>query len=788
MRVRQTSLRSGRALAAILVIALATACGGGGGDGGGGVTPPSTVRVPASVTFDGGGSVAGTVGAALGTPIAVVVRTADNLPVPRTTVTFAASAGTIGTTSAQTDDNGRATAGSWTLGNTSGVQTLTAQAGSVSAQLAATAAAGTAARLEVVTALPGSVRAGVAITPAPSVRARDQFDNIVNRPGTVVTVSLQVGTGTLAGAQATTDAAGLATFSALSLGGLVASGPRTLAFSSAGLPTIAATPLALEAGSATTITLQNVPVGARAGVTVSPGIVALVADQFDNPLTRPTPVTATIASGGGVVSGGTATTDLTGHASFPSLSIDGVVGTRQLRFASEQVSVTTGSLVLSPGDPAQLTITSQPTIIENTLPFPAAIAVRVTDRFGNGVGGGSRTVSVSVGSGGGALLGTAAATDAVGVATFTSLRIVGSEGPRILVFSTAGLASASSAPIQLIAGPPRSMAFFQQPSGTIISGVPLVTQPALQLADTSGNVVRQAGTLVRATLLDAVGELLNDVAVTNSSGLAIFEQLTFIPANAFPPATLRLRFSSGAQASVVTGNVNIQPPQASAVRSVAYGSTAQRLFIVDPGQTLGISAVARDLLGLPLAGVPLVYHSASTTVATVRSTGAITGVGGGSGWVRAFGAGAPSIMDSVYVTVPRDPTAPVVSTTQIAPIPVREGVTAGFDIILDTRNATVGAATIVLSMPPEFVNGLTIQGIAGTVINFDTQRNALRISLVSSAGLKGIISIAQVTITSGAPEAYVLNREIVITPYEMIDITLQNLTTRSTGVNIPLVP
>ncbi|MBK6489396.1 MAG: hypothetical protein IPF98_21650 [Gemmatimonadetes bacterium] len=145
-------------------------------------------------------------------------------------------------------------------------------------------------------------------------------------------------------------------------------------------------------------------------------------------------------------------------------------------------------------------------------------------------------------------------------------------------------------------------------------------------------------------------------------------------------------------------------------------------------------------------------------------------------------------MDSVYVTVPRDPTAPVITTTQIAPIPVRNGVTAGFDVILDTRDATVGAATIVLSMPSELVAGMTWQGATGTVINLDSQRNALRISLVSSAGLKGIFAIARLTITSGPPEAHVVNREIVLTPFEVIDISLQNLTTRSTGVNIPLIP
>lgn len=789
MRVRQNIRRLGLTVAATSVVALSVACGGGGGDGGGGgVTPPPPTRVPASVTFEGGNTVSGTVGTAVGTPIAVVVRTADNLPVPSTTVTFSASAGSIATTSAQTDANGRASAGTWTLGNTSGTQTLTAQAGSVSAQLSATAAAGAAAKLEIVTALPGSIRAGDVITPAPSVRTRDQFDNIVNRGGTVVTVTLQAGTGTLGGAQATTDANGLATFSALTLSGQVSAGPRTLAFSSPGLPTISATPVALEAGSAATITLQNVPSGARAGVAIAPGIIATLADQFQNPVTRPTQVTATVVSGGGTLSGATATSDLTGSATFSSLSLDGVIGTRVLRFSADQVNTTTGNIILSPGDPAQLTVTSQPTIIENTLPFPAPIVVRVTDRFGNGVGGGTRTVSAALGTGGGTLIASPASTDAVGVATFSSLRIVGSEGPRILVFSTAGLNPANSAAIQLIAGPPRSMSFFQTPSGNVVSGMPFVQQPALQLADTSGNVVRQAGTLVRATLLDAPGQLLNDVAVTNSSGLAIFEQLTFVPANAFPPATLRLRFTSGSQAAVTTGNVNIQPPQASAVRSVAYGATAQRLFVIDRGQTLPLSAVARDLVGQPLPSVSMVYSSGSSSIASVRSSGAITGEGAGSAWVRAFGSGQPGIMDSVYVTVTRDATAPVIGTTQISPIPMRDGVTAGFQIVLDTRDATVGAATIVMSMPPELVNGISWQGASGTIISVDSRLNALRISLVSATGLKGIIPVAQITITSGPPETFALNREIVITPFQVVDVSLQDLTTRSTGVNIPLIP
>ena len=789
MRVRQSNLWVPRALVLAVAVILQSGCGGGGdGGGGGGVTPPPT-RTPASVTFDAGSTASGTVGAAVSGTITVTVRTSDNLPVPRTTVSFTTSAGTISSTSAQTDDNGRATAGTWTLGTTAGSQTLTATAGSASAQLVATAAAATPATIELVTGLPASIRAGVPVTPAPVVRAKDQYANVVNRPGTVITATLQSGAGTLGGAQVTTDANGIATFSALTLSGLVSAGPRTIAFTATGLPTVAAPPVALEAGTTATITLQNVPTFARAGVVIAPGVVARLSDAFGNPMSRPTPVTATLAQGSGAIAGNAATTNTLGEATFASLALEGLVGNRQLRFTADQVSATTGSITLAPGDASQLQVTSQPTVVENTIPFPSDVVVRVTDRFGNGVADAGRGVAAAIATGGGVLTGTAAQTDAVGVARFAGLRLIGSAGPRTLVFTTGGLAPVTSAAIQLDAGPARFVAFFQQPSGTVTVGVPLLQQPALQLADTSGNVVRRAGAPVRATVLDANGELLNDVAITDNQGVARFEQLTFLSATAFPPPTMRLRFSSGAQAAVVTGNLNIQNAPGSGVQSVTYGTTAQRLFLLDPGATLNLSAVARDLLGNPLPQVSMVYSSMNANTASVRPTGAITGVAGGSSWVRAFGSGSPNIRDSVYVTVPRDPTGPVVSTTQIAPIQVRAGVTAGFDIVLDTRSTTVGAATILVGIPNEMVASINAQGLVGNVVlGVDAGLNTLRISLTAPSGLSGVVPIVRVTLTSNAGLGFLFNREIVINPLEMYDTNLQNLAARSTGVNIPLVP
>lgn len=783
-----TLLRRFLAAPILLVVAAAIGCGGGG-DGGGGTGPGGGGgnAAPASVTFEGSGSVSGTVGSAISATIAVIVRTTAGNPVPSVTVNFTASAGTLGASSAQTDAQGRASAGQWTLGTTAGTQTVTAQAGSVSSQLVAVALAGPAVQLAFGAPFPATVRAGAPIIPAPAVRAGDQFNNTVAVAGRVITATLQTGAGVITGEAATTDASGIATFSALTVGGIIGT-PRVVSFASTGLPSITSGPITLEPGLPATIELQNTPTSARAGIAIAPVVTASLADAFGNVVTRPpTTITVTVAQGGGVVTGGTALTDVDGRATFPTLAIEGLVGDKQLRFSAGTATRTTAAIPLFPGDPTQLVVTSQPTRVENTLSFATPVRVQVSDRFTNGVGGSPRTVTATLATGGGTLQSATESTDAGGLATFASMRLIGLVGPRTIAFSSSGLASATSASITLDAGPVRSMTLLQAPSGAITVGTPFTQQPALQLADTSGNQIRRAGVYVRASILDATGELLNDGALTDLQGLAAFHQLTFLQTGPLT-LTLRLRFSSGGLASLTTGTVTVQPAGASSVRSVEYGVATQRLFIVDPGKTLSLTGVARDGAGQAIAGIPMVFASSNPAVATVRSSGTITGEATGSAWVRAFGAGAPSIRDSVYVTIPRDATAPIVSTTQLTPIPVRSGSIPEFDVVIDTRGHVIGAATILVGMPPELVDAITWQGASGTIIGLDSRFNALRISLVSSAGVSGVVMVARIRITAGAPNGVFEQREIVITPIEMVDMNLQNLAPRSTGVNIPLIP
>ena len=123
-----------------LALLAVLACGGGDSptDNGGGNPPPTASHI---APVAGASSQTALVGTAVAVAPAVRVTSADGRPVPGVTVAFAVTAGggQLGATSAQTNADGVASAGSWTLGTTAGEQTMKATAGSLSTELTATA-------------------------------------------------------------------------------------------------------------------------------------------------------------------------------------------------------------------------------------------------------------------------------------------------------------------------------------------------------------------------------------------------------------------------------------------------------------------------------------------------------------------------------------------------------------------------------------------------------------------------------------------------------------------------
>jgi hypothetical protein len=131
-------------------------------------------------------------------------------------VKWTPSTGTVESDSTLTDVNGRASAGKWTLGTVSGMQTVTARANGVSVvALTANIAPGPMASLVPVSStLTGVVGSNVS-TPA-SVKAVDAYGNAV--AGTFVQFAMWEGDGSVTGTAQTTGENGIATVGSWKLG------------------------------------------------------------------------------------------------------------------------------------------------------------------------------------------------------------------------------------------------------------------------------------------------------------------------------------------------------------------------------------------------------------------------------------------------------------------------------------------------------------------------------------------------------------------------------------------
>lgn len=142
------------------------------------------------------------------------------------------------------DDDGVARVEGWVLGPAAGLNVVRAVVGDATASIQATGIAGAAAALTLYRGDGQTAEAGKAVAVAPAVRVVDQLGNGV--AGVEVHFAVDMGGGTITGAEAETDADGVAGVGAWTLG---ATGTNTLIGTSAGLGTAVFTATAAPAGS-----------------------------------------------------------------------------------------------------------------------------------------------------------------------------------------------------------------------------------------------------------------------------------------------------------------------------------------------------------------------------------------------------------------------------------------------------------------------------------------------------------------------------------------------------------
>ena len=210
-------------------------------------TATAQARVPSTVTATSSTTQTGLSGGAVAEAPTVRVNDQTGQPLAGVAVTFAVTAGggQIATTTSTTGATGLATSGAWTLG-TAGPNTVTATvAGLAPVQFNATAGARTATTVTATSPTTQTASVGTAVASPPAVRVNDQTGQPM--AGVAVTFAVTAGGGTLVGANATTNAQGIATVTSWTLG--AAAGQTTVTATVAGLTPVTFTATGAVAGT-----------------------------------------------------------------------------------------------------------------------------------------------------------------------------------------------------------------------------------------------------------------------------------------------------------------------------------------------------------------------------------------------------------------------------------------------------------------------------------------------------------------------------------------------------------
>ncbi len=251
-----------------------------------------------------------------------------------------------------TDVNGIAAVGNWTLGSSLGAYTLTATSNGLTGSplsFSATATAGTAVRMIVYAGGGENGVVGQNVPTPPAVQVFDAADNPV--PNVTVTFTPTAGSGTATGKTPVTDVNGIATVGSWTLGHLVGTHELDATVVGIGSPTqffVTADPGApakLAFNRKATQTPQN-----RQQFPQQPTLQ--VVDQYGNDVAASgVQVDASLTSGPGILTGEitSANTDAGGAAHFSDLYLRGKVGSYTMRFSASGLGPATQTVTLQPG-------------------------------------------------------------------------------------------------------------------------------------------------------------------------------------------------------------------------------------------------------------------------------------------------------------------------------------------------------------------------------------------------------------------------------------------------------
>ena len=497
----------------------------------------------------------------------------------------ASGPGTLSGGGAVTVSNGVATfpnlvltsAGSYTLGATSGVLSATSSAFLV------VAASG---NQLVFLQQPSDTTAGQSMSPAVMVQLQDQFGNALTTSGASVTLSAN-GPGPIVSGGSANMFGGIATFNAIVI---QAAGGYSVTASSAGVTPANSNLFLISAAAATQLAYAQQPGNGVAGQAIAPPISVLVEDAFGNTVTSsnaPVALALNANPGGATLSGGAASAAVNGVATFAAVSLDKAGSGYTLDAGSAGLATATSTAFdIGAGAASQLVYTAQPASNADIAAGASIdVVVQVQDANGNLVSTDTSTVSITIGSnpGGSTLGGTASANALGGVATINGLSLNKTGAGYTLLAGDGGVGAATSNAFNIVPAAASQLAFVQQPSN-VAAGASIAPAVTVAVRDAFGNRVASSANDVTLAVASGPGTLSGGGPVTDSAGLSTFNALSLQKAGSYTLGASSAGLAPATSTSFVVS--------AAALDHLAF--TTQPPASVTAGSGFGVAAELRD--------------------------------------------------------------------------------------------------------------------------------------------------------------------------------------------------
>jgi adhesin/invasin len=521
--------------------------------------------------------------------------------------------------SANTDPTGLATFPNIVI-DQAGTYTLTAQAAGITSATSKSfnITAGEASSIQATGGTPQTTTIQTAFAAPLQVTVKDARGNPVSGVSVSFTAPGTGASAALSAPTAATDASGNASVTATANN---LAGTYTVTATAAGVGSAAFT-LANTAGTASALAFVQQPQNTPAGATMPPVSVRLV-DSGGNPVAG-TQVSVSIPGSSGL--GGTTivATDATGLATFSDLTIT-VTGTYTLQATTASVSATSVKFTITPAASGQtLTVVggSGQSAPVNTA-FGGPLRALVQDSFGNPVPGVAVTFTEPSTGPSGTFTGTSTVTtDNEGVATSPILTANAVAGPFTVTAAIGQARAATSANFSLtnLPGTASKLAFKQQPSDAV-AGQAITPPISVQLLDSAGNPVSQAGVVVtlQSSGITRLARSLSGTASqsTDNTGLATFAGISESQAG-----TYNLLAQATGFVSATSNPFTIRAGTPSVIQ--ATGGTPQSAAIT-ASFSEPLQATVTDSLGNPLSGITVNFAApGSGASATLSAPSAVT--------------------------------------------------------------------------------------------------------------------------------------------------------------------